>query len=217
MIFLMFKMTNEFMLLFVICLAISVLVILTATGVVGRKDIITTTATTEEKILSIPTDPETGNVRTIVNDHYQLHLGNSYLFSEEISSLANGSSQDYLLNNKGCHLRSWVIFGNSGPLKILIYENTTTTDNGTLQTVYNMKRTSSNTNQTLLYKGPTVSSTGNLLDTDILYGSKKDSAGNSLDNPLEWILDDDVKYLLRITNSAGSAQDLMIKLQWYEQ
>lgn len=198
-----------------------VFMILFAVGVFQHKDVTTnnettnntTTTTTTES--SIPIDDVSGNVPVIDTDHYQLHQGRAYNFSELVN-IGNGSNQDYYFTlTGGAHLRFWTIFANTGPITITLYENPTVSADGTEQTAPNMSRYSTNTTTVTLYKGPTVTGVGTYLESDTLFAAKKDGAGSTTDNPLEWILKHSNTYLLRINNGSGGATDVHVKIQWY--
>ena len=210
-----------YIILMFLLVGLLVMSILFATGVfkiqtVNNYNDTNNNTTTNNETTSIPTDSISGNVAVIDTDHYQLHQGRTFHFSELISSLGNGSNQDYyIVSPSGAHLRFWTIHANTGPITITLYENPTISDNGSAQTVQNMSRFSSNTTGLILYKSPTVSNVGTRLEFDILFPSKKDAAGATDDNPLEWILKTTNTYLIRVNNGSGGATDVHFKIQWY--
>lgn len=199
------------------------IVILISAGVIKTNTIVnnyntdtTNNDTTNNDNIELPLDSHSGNMAVIDTDHYQLHQGRTFHFSDNISSLGNGTNQYYYYTlTSGAHLRFWSIYANTGPITITLFENPTVTDNGTAQTVQNMSRYSSNTTGVTLYKGPTVSSTGTQLESDTLFASKKEAAGATDDNPLEWILKHSNTYLIRINNGSGGSTDISFKTQWY--
>lgn len=210
--------------IFVQVLIVVLLVVLVTISILDAAGVFTQTieqttnnnTTNNTTTRELPLDPISGHVSVIETDHTQLHGGRAFHFSDTIESITDGSSQDYLYTaTSGVHLRFWMISANAGPVTIGLYENPTVSSNGTEQTVYNMNRFSSKPTTLTLYAGPTVSSVGTLLEQDTLFNSKKDGAGATTDNPLEWILSSQNTYLVRVTNSSSATIDIAFKTQWY--
>jgi len=169
-------------------------------------------------------DPNTGLPRpdgavvAISTEHARTHDGKAFMRTQRFT-LANGASHDVLLDPAGAipHLRMMVLGSTSTPVRAALYEDPTTSANGTLANGLNMNRLSATVPGMQCYSGPTVSAAGNLLeDGDIVGAAKKEGGVASDSAETEWILNLAKKYLLRVTNNSGASADLLLKLFWYE-
>jgi hypothetical protein len=65
---------------------------------------------------------------------------------------------------------------------------------------------------------PTVTNNGVLLENDFLPGGTGgNSIGSSGGERDEWILDINRTYMYRLTNRAGNAQPMSLRIEWYEE
>lgn len=161
-------------------------------------------------------------VAVIESEHRQTHLGMVW-HSSDRDSIANGASLDLLLTPPAFsfpHLRKAVFNLGDGPCDILAYEGVTTSDDGTAAPVFNRNRNSANTPNTVLTTGPTVTDLGTLIhdryvgDTGGQGSHQVGSVSAGLGE--EWILQPEVKYLIRITNNSGGDIIVNYEMMWYE-
>lgn len=87
--------------------------------------------------------------------------------------------------------------------QIFLYEDPTTSSNGTLTTNYNHNRNNSTENVVLIYHQPTVTSDGTKLEEGKIGGSGGNKQGSNLASD-RWILKSNSKYLVKIISNASS-------------
>lgn len=161
---------------------------------------------------------------TIIQEQHRMsHDGFMFHSSGKVSGLANGATQDFLLAVPALtwpHLQRFALTVESGDVDILLYEGTTTSADGSAANIRNVNRNSSNTADTVLTLGPTVTTPGTLIHTDWIppTGAGVGSAIGALDIQLgeEWLLSPSTKFLFRATNNSGGAIDLRYEFVWYE-
>lgn len=147
--------------------------------------------------------------------HHETHAG-SHFFAKNYLIL-NGSQVVYFLivtpdSTKYAHLVS--IFSSEVESEVLVYEDSTTSANGTPIPSFNRNRNSPITCDISLYSNPTITTNGNALWRTIIGSGKQDgglSRGES-----EFILKRNTKYLVRVTNNTVSDGWFDYSIDWYE-
>lgn len=164
------------------------------------------------------TDQSTGaNVVTNLS-HMHVHEGRMYEISYKTpdgSTLADNDNLDVLFRpNTSCsHFAIGPIAAN--PIEILFYENVIISNVGTSLSVVGLNRQRSLPPASVGYISPTVSTVGDLLGTYLqVWGLSPLTAAFA---EVPWLLRKNTDYLIRITNRSGSAQDVGIVIQWYEE
>lgn len=94
-----------------------------------------------------------------------------------------------------------------------VYEGITSTE-GTGITEFNRNRNSATEATCVVVHTPTVSNTGTLLRTKH-FGTGKTAGVETHEND-EWVLKQNTKYLIRLTNATTSANYCTLVLNWYE-
>lgn len=174
---------------------------------------------TRYKALKI--DADVGGLIVTDHVHHEIHEGEMFTASYVLphgSELGNDTSFDMLVSTstKIPHLFGTVSVG--GDAEILWYEGTTTTDDGTEITVYNMNRNSSEAPVEDVFYTPTIDTIGTLLQHVFTPGgSGPQAGGGATRNTSEWLLKPSTKYLLRVTNRSGSAYMLSVHFEWYSE
>ena len=138
--------------------------------------------------------------------HQLIHDGNGFHLSGKISSLANGSSYNILLNtgNTETHLLVIHMDVTGAPCDIYIFEDTTVSSNGTTLSIHNTNRIKQLPYNGGAYHTPIVTGDGTQIDYHLLNGAKQ-SGGSSEVFDFEWVLKPNSNYLCRLmNNSAGS-------------
>lgn len=168
-------------------------------------------------------DKFTHAVTIIQEQHRHSHDGFMYHASGKVAALGNGADQDFLLAVPALtfpHLQRFSISVEAGDVDILLYEGTTTSDDGTPDGELNVNRNSANTPGSVLSLTPTVTGVGTLLHTSWIppTGAGVGSSAGVLDVTLgeEWVLKPSTKYLFRVTNNSGGSIDLRYEFVWYE-
>jgi hypothetical protein len=147
-----------------------------------------------------------------------IHDGRMYEVSYKTpdgSPLADDSSFDFLFRpgSVHCHFSFGPIAAN--PLEVSFYEGSTIANVGTSLNVVGMNRDRSLPPAGTGYRSPDVSAVGNLLNNTLhVWGLSPLTPG--FPTPL-WILAKNTDYLIRLINRSGSAQDVGIVIQWFEE
>lgn len=161
------------------------------------------------------------SVKVESNDTALIHQGKGFAHYNQ-HSVANGATLDHLWitpSDKEIHLREWSVKSSVGPVSIIAYEDTTVSNNGTVEAVGCLSRIQNITSKLQLYHTPTVTGVGNQLLQDFIGptgGGAHVTVGSAASNPLEWVLKKNSKYMLRVTNNSGSTADVVIFFYWYE-
>ena len=172
----------------------------------------TTSATTTA---SIGIDSATNVLNTISYEHHEIHSGSSYTSDRNVE-LASGASMDILIitpnTTKWAHLLYEVSMEAEG--QIIIYEAPTATA-GTAITAVNRNRNVTKPATITLSHTPTGITTGSTILRTHHIGAGKTFGGGARGTH-EFILKQNTKYLIRITNLTTSANWAEMILNWYE-
>lgn len=158
-------------------------------------------------------------VETIETEHAKIHSGQGYQLSGEIVALGAGSSEYFLIDPSiPIHWRYYSVLADGAPIEVELFENPTTTDNGSPLTPLNRNRLSSNDSSASIYSGPTVTDDGGRLYLSRIVGTGTgaNTTGELEELPVEWIIDSGNTYILKITNDDSNAVDLIYQFFWYE-
>lgn len=146
--------------------------------------------------------------------HHETHEGDHYFYCENVT-LGSGAIRNILINvansNKWPHM-VWTI-RSSGEANMVLYEETTTSSDGTAVNERNHNRNSIKTSITQVFHTPTITADGTQICTEH-FGSGQNAGGASR-GETEIILKQNTKYLLRVTSEAA-ANDITTRLNWYE-
>lgn len=164
------------------------------------------------------TDKDSGASIVLRLAHMHVHEGRMYEVSYKTpdgSQLADNGSLDFLFrpNSAHCHFSFGVIAAN--PIEVLFYESPTITNVGTSLSVVGLNRIRTISPASVSYREPTVSAVGNLLQNTFQVWGLAPLTPAFPEIP--WILKMNTDYLIRTTNRAGSAQDVGIVIQWFEE
>jgi len=160
-------------------------------------------------------DDSTNSIQTVSYAHHEIHGGSAYVVSMIFNSVGSGSSADVLIVTPDTTKYTHMVYSavGTGEFEALMYEDTTTSADGTAITPTNRNRNSANTPGAVATHTPTITGVGTLLLSSRL-GSGKNSGGESRDIS-EFILKRNTKYLFRITSRAAG-NELTHILDWYE-
>ena len=172
----------------------------------------------------IPLDASTEAQEIIDYAHHEIHAGSRFLYSETVD-LASGANRDILIvtpnTTKWAHLSLPLRIGSNKQTTVTLYEDTTTSADGTAVSELNHNRNSGVAATVVLTHSPTVTVLGTILIQEqfgVAGGFFTDDVGGVAGGGRdELILKQNTKYLLRITNNDGSdPADINIFLDWYE-
>lgn len=156
-------------------------------------------------------------VRNIISQ--RVAEGNVYVVAKVFPAVGNNNSVSVLIRTGGVPFALIMKACSGGDAYVYFYEDTIPTNNGTLLTVANMYRQSSNSIQAQFFHTPTVpgGNEGTLLIEDFSPGGSGPlSPGSGLIEDTAWILKPAAVYWYAVTNTAGTAQDIAIRFQAIE-
>jgi len=160
-------------------------------------------------------DTATNVLETIEYEHHEIHSGSSFTLSRNVDA-ANGANVDILLitpaGTKWAHLTYEVEV--QAEAEIFIYEAPTATA-GTPLVIYNRDRNSDKTATMTASHTPTAITPGTTIIRQYHIGTGK-SVGGGARGAHEFILKANTKYLFRVHNETTNANEISIKLDWYE-
>jgi len=164
--------------------------------------------------------------RTITTPHQRVHEGVMFTVGYTWDGVADTNVVEYLVSvgsNKTLH--SVLSAAGSGDFDLEIFEGTTTSADGTALTEFDHNRITANSSDAAFYRDPTVTADGTQLGPLIHLpggavgqGNKGSLVGAGGENTYdsEIIFKTSTKYLIRLTNVAGAASDLLVLHTFYE-
>lgn len=160
-----------------------------------------------------------GSPIVIDTAHHEIHCGDMFVATRAVD-LANGASDvlhivvpnetGTMLTQKKYHFL--VNFDTEAEAELNIYEGPTTSNDGTAMSKVNRERNSSLLSSLGIYHTPTSSVDGTLIYTKHL-GSGRSSGGG--DRSAEFVLKNNTKYLLRLTNSTATNNYISWEINHY--
>jgi len=161
-------------------------------------------------------DESTHTLQTIDYAHHEVHAGSSFYYHDVIT-LGNLGTQDYVITvpdtTKWPHFGLEIDYNDSAGIT-QIFEGTDKTGT-TLQTVFNRNRNSLTAATTTIHKGQS----GGTTDGTIIFwkrvGAGKTSGGIA-GTAEERILKRNTKYIIRLSNTATTNNNVTVVFRWYE-
>jgi hypothetical protein len=171
---------------------------------------------TTDSTSPIKSDTKSGALMCIDFAHHEVHAGDAFTASYTVD-LAQSASADILIvvpnTTKWAHL-TWEV-GVEGQAHMSLWESVTATAAANAIVAYNRDRNSAVASGLVITHTPTSITTGSTLIRETHMGTGEKQGGSRSDNE-EFILKQNVKYLLRITDHSGAANYIAVKLNWYE-
>jgi len=143
--------------------------------------------------------------------------GHTFQYYNRWTGINNGATEEIIILTKNVsgYLRMTLVKSNTAPVLMEIFENTTTTSNGTLQDIYNRNRYEGHPNLWEIYYTPTITTDGTKIFLDSIEGDKGES-GLCGQDVCTWVLKPNETYLIRITNLGGNGANFGFKMLWTE-
>jgi len=161
----------------------------------------------------------TGGSQKIIskNDHRVAH-GQLYSATHIWYDNAASASSDILfVTDTSCYVHLWIDATASGEAELNLYENATTTNDGTEITSYIHNRNNTSEAVSTISYEPGVSSTGTSIASTLISGaSGKFITSDGSTKIGEFVLATDTKYLVRLTDKSADTADCAISLVWGE-
>lgn len=166
-------------------------------------------------------DHTTNALKVVDTVHHEVHEGEMFHSEYYAASLANNGSLDIEIATPADKEAHFVFTINAGGQAVAYLYEAPTVAGGTAMAVHNMNRRSANLPGTTIVHTPTVSATGTtvLVNGRLLAGgtSVQTRVGGGVRQNTEWILRPGTKYLLRVTNTSGSAVPINVACEFYEE
>jgi len=153
---------------------------------------------------------------TIDVGHHQRHEGDSFSACYVDATLADTETIVIHIKvgaDKAAHLLYHVTC--PGAFTVALYENPTTSGDGTTVAVNNHNRNSSSTADTTVFHTPSSTGNGTLLEQYYIGGGSQRAGGESR-SAAEWVLKKSEQYLLVVTSRANGNSGAVV-LDWYEE
>lgn len=152
-------------------------------------------------------------------NHLRLHEGrafNAYKYYPPSAGLAAGASLDVVFTtNVGTSPHVIVQASCDQNCEITWYEGASASG-GTIFTPINRNRESTRISQAGVLVNPTVSATGTEFHKEYLSAGDSKKAAGSGAFSYEYVFQDNVSYLVRLTNVGNAAAATWLSLEWYE-
>lgn len=153
-------------------------------------------------------------------EHMEIHANQMFAWSEKFS-IAEAGVANLVLTTPAVgyvHFKPPRIDSNGPDITVELVEGQATTV-GTARTPLNRNRNSSVTSDSTLVSGATLGAGGSTIDTMFIgggtgVGGTKTGAQTSNEN--EWVLLQNTKYVVKITNGGSGTAIVCIGLLWYE-
>jgi hypothetical protein len=163
-------------------------------------------------------------VTTIEEVHRLTHDGMVFHSSAKVTGLADAGVYDLLVAVPAGafpHFQRLQVTAGRGDIDLNVYEDTTTSADGTTVPVFNVNRNSARTPSSVVTHTPTVTGVGTLIHTQWIQptatGVGQSPAGIVGEtNGEEWVLKPSTKYLVRLTNNSGATIDFRYEMLFYE-
>jgi len=167
---------------------------------------------------TITLDPVASAVPVVDTLHQRTHEGDTYHYSNIFIDVADDASADFLVKvgaNKDLHSTfAGEAGGDSYPY---LLRSPTVSSNGFEVSPVNKNSNYSNNSDAQIFINPVVTASGDILyQSYIPGGSGPKTFGGSAEERDEWVLKKSTDYLVRMTNVAGSAKIMSMRMTYYE-
>lgn len=181
------------------------------------------------ELAGLGVDERTGCQGVISEPHLLIHQGKVFHWAQKVTGITNGSQAQFLLKTavgNYPHIHRFRLNAGDGDIDVNMYEDTTTSADGTLLTnAFNLNRNSIITPDLELFSGPTVTADGTLVHQLWIPPSGGSAGGgpggsavgvSNAEAGEEWILKPDSNYMFELDNSSGGTITAWFELFWYE-
>ena len=168
-------------------------------------------------------DKTTNVLIGIASDHHEIHSGSSYRGGAAGTITANATMNVAILtpaSGKQLHVTLEITTANSAQASF--YENPSITSNGATITPRNANRNlpDSSSSQIMLKDSTVNISSAVTLGTRHIGSAGANPSNTSLGGAVgtrgEWVLKENTWYVLSVTDTSGSSQEVFLRMEWYE-
>ena len=174
----------------------------------------------DNQVQECSVDFVTGALEMIMTDHANIHTGDLYTAITKFNMLAAGTRKITFQTpaTRYMHFRPSLISSTLDKLTIDLYEGSSGNTAGTPLTAVNRNRISTKIAASVVTDNQTVTTNGTAIDQIYLGGSTTSGViflGSGAEDEL--VLKQNTVYTLLFTNGSASAQDVAVRLKWYEE
>jgi len=169
------------------------------------------------KIKPARMDASTHSIQTLSYEHHEIHAGSSY-FHKEAYGVAKNATIDHLIVTPASSAFAHMVISvenTTSLVDVYLYKDTITTDDGAVDDIHNRNQNYPDANTTEIYTTPTTSAVGTML-WSVALGAGKNLPGGSVRDSEELVLEQNNKYLLRITEPNVAPTTVNIAFDFYE-
>lgn len=150
--------------------------------------------------------------------HQKIHSGNFYDYQKVSEDLADGAILLTSLRANTKDLHVIITIDAEGKSRLKSYVNTTWSDDGSAGSIFNRFIDDAPITTANVYYGGTVSILGTLrFDKLLLGGTGPRSTGATSGQRVESVLSQGNELTISIENVSGSAKDVGVTIEWYEE
>ena len=157
--------------------------------------------------------------------HDEVHRGKMWIGGAWVYALSDTAVTKMALLTGAKEVHMSFSIESNGPILTSLYEGPTVTNTAAQVTLYNLNRNFDTSPQAMMYKGTTVATDGTLIFDKLVTGTTGGSVSaknvfvqGGLARPnTEWIFKPDTWYSMWIQNTSGTAIQLDIKGEFYEE
>jgi len=158
-----------------------------------------------------------GGITVVKAIHWRVKESKQWLASNLWSAVADGNSiYLHIKTDTAKAAHGNVVIESDGKLEVRLFENPTLSDDGVELEDLSLNRETISAAVTKVYKDPGVTSDGTELEVGILGTPGKFTAAGGDITGGYWLLKPNEDYLVKVTNIAGAAIDIVIQYGWHE-
>jgi hypothetical protein len=167
---------------------------------------------------AVRVDTSTHALKVITYPHSEIHDGSHYFYDSH-HDIAKAGVLNHLIvtpdTAKWANMEA-AVGSTAGQVIVELFEGATVSALGDLETARNRNRNFPDASTTLVYETPTVTTTGELIDSSVYGAAKVQGEGGGDRGNNEIILKQNTIYLFRVTERNVLATTVNINLDWYE-
>lgn len=149
-------------------------------------------------------------------NHLRLHEGRAFNAYKYLAELAAGANLDIVITSNVGTTPHFIFNASCSQNCLITWYEGATASGGTVFTPQNRNRESTRISQTGVLISPTVSATGTQFYQEYLSAGDSKKASGSGTFSYEYVLQDNVSYLFRLSNIGAAAAATYVSLEWYE-
>lgn len=169
------------------------------------------------EVIPIEVDPS-GSLVFVTHEHGQIHASNFFSSGYLNSAVASAGTIAVLFETGANEIHSFLKLIAGGDALFEVFEDVTTSSDGTLMTATGHNRTEPGTTNVTWYHTPTVTDFGTTLWEEYIPGGSSGQTPGAVQfvGTEQVIFKPNTKYVLRLTNEANGVEPLQITMAYYQ-